>query len=52
MLSQSSGGADAATTKDVYDIRRELTELRTLVKQQQQRIAQLESRNVAADFVK
>jgi trimeric autotransporter adhesin len=52
MLPQSSGGADAATTKDVDDIRRELTELRTLVKQQQQRIAQLESRNVAADFAK
>jgi hypothetical protein len=32
----------------IEDIRRELAELRALVRQQQQRIAQLEGRSVAA----
>jgi trimeric autotransporter adhesin len=52
LLPQSSGGADATPIKDGSDIRRELTELRTLVREQQQRIAQLESRNVAAASTK
>jgi len=40
--------AGATDTELVGDVRRELAELRTLVRQQQQRISELESRSVAA----
>jgi hypothetical protein len=45
----STGAADTANTKHLIDaIRRELTDLRGLVKQQQQEIAELKSRTAAA----